>query len=124
MKDTATKQQNTTATQSQTDQQIAEAEEEVRTCTKKLMSEIKSLRQEQNFDDGEAIVVYVTDAPLVHRALEVYRDEIEKATCAIEFVQINVDAGNPMPEHLSHKEINIGDQTIDVAIDEADEDGN
>jgi len=48
-----------------------------------------------------------------------YRDYIEEQTNTSDLVQVNNDAGNPMPEQLPQTEYQIGDQTVTIAISES-----
>lgn len=84
-----------------------------------LLGYIQQLRSEQKFTDSEPISVYVTNTEIMRSLLKQYRDYIEQQGHIADLVQINPDAGNPMPENLAKKEFDIGDQAIIIGIDKA-----
>ncbi len=92
----------------------------VEQCAELLIDHIKQLRQEQNIADEQEISIYVTDVPLVHSTLSTLGDRVKRATNAVDIVQVNIQAGNPMPENLPQREIHVfSKEPVTVAIDEA-----
>lgn len=90
----------------------------VEQCAELLIDHVQQLRQEQNIADNEEISIYITDVPLVHSTISEYGNRLEQATNATDIVQVNLQAGNPMPEHLPHHEIGLFSQEpVRVAID-------
>lgn len=93
--------------------------ESVEQCAELIIDHVKQLRQEQGIGDGEKISVYITDVPLVHSTLSEQSEKIEKATGAADIVQVNVQAGNPMPENLPHHEITVfSKEPVIIAIEQ------
>lgn len=110
----ATQEKQSTAGTNGTDKEV----ESVEQCAEIIIDHVKQLRQEQGFGDGENVSIYITDVPLVHSTLSEYSDKIEKATGASDIVQVNVQAGNPMPEDLPRHEITVfSKEPVVVAIE-------
>jgi len=86
-----------------------------------IVKRIQQLRQEQGIADTQPISTYVTNTEVVRSVLKQYRSYIEEQTHTSDLVQVNPDAGNPMPEDLPHTEFHVGDQTITIAISESGE---
>lgn len=106
--------------QTQTRKSTGEEITSVEQCAELLIDHVKQLRQEQSIGDNQEISIYVTDVPLVHSTLSELSDRIEKATNATDIVQVNVKAGNPMPENLAHHQINVfSKEPVIVAIEQA-----
>ena len=78
---------------------------------------IQALRREQKFSDSEPISVYVTNTEVIRSLLKQYRSYIEEQAHIADLVQVNLDAGNPMPDNVAKKELDIGDQEIIIGID-------
>lgn len=92
----------------------------VEQCAELLIDHVEQLRQEQNIADDEEISIYVTDVPLVHSMLAEYGARVEKVTNATDIIQVNIKAGNPMPENLPHHEIGVfSKEPVTVAIEQA-----
>ncbi len=92
--------------------------ESVERCAELLIDHVQQLRQEQQLDDDEEISIYITDVPLVHSTIAEYGSRLEQATNAADIVQVNLAAGNPMPENLPHHEIGVFSQEpVRVAIE-------
>jgi len=87
----------------------------------KIVRSIQQLRQEQGIANEQPIATYVTNTEVVRSVLKQYQDYIEEQTNTADLVQVNVDAGNPMPEELPQTELHVGDQTITIAISESGE---
>lgn len=86
-----------------------------------LVGYIQQLRQKQGIAENEPISTYLTNTEIVRSILKQYREYIEEKTNTADLVQVNVDAGNPMPENLPHTEFHIGDQIVTIAISESGE---
>jgi len=84
-----------------------------------LVQHIQTLRREQGLADSQPIEIYVTNTEIVRSLMKQYRDYIEEKTNAIDVVQVNDDAGQPMPETLPQTEYHIGDQAVSIAINES-----
>ena len=78
---------------------------------------IQALRREQKFSDSEPIAVYVTNTEVIRSLLKQYRSYIEEKAHVADLVQVNLDAGNPMPDNVAKKELDIGDQEVIIGID-------
>ncbi|MFN8489306.1 MAG: hypothetical protein U0350_17115 [Caldilineaceae bacterium] len=78
---------------------------------------IQELRHEKNFSDSEPIAAYVTNTEVMRSLLKQYRSYIEEKANIADLVQVNIDAGNPMPDNVAKKELDIGDQEIIIGID-------
>lgn len=90
----------------------------VEQCAELLIDHVKQLRQEQNIADDEKISIYVTDVPLVHSTLSKLSSRIESATNAADIVQVNLQAGNPMPKDLPQHQIHVfSEEPVIVAIE-------
>lgn len=112
----ATQNLQATAGSKGVDREITSVEQ----CAELLIDHVEQLRQEQNIANDEEISIYVTDVPLVHSMLSEYGDRVEKATNAIDIVQVNIQAGNPMPDNLPHHEIGVfSKEPVTVAIERA-----
>ncbi len=81
-----------------------------------LVQHIQQLRREQGIADSQPIETYVTNVEVVRSLMKQYRSYIEEKTNTADLVQVNDDAGNPMPEQLPHSEYHIGDQAVTIAI--------
>jgi hypothetical protein len=77
---------------------------------------IQQLRRDQGIADSQPISTYVTDTEIVRSLLKQYRSYIEEQTNTADLVEVNDDAGIPMPERLPQTEYHIGDQTVTIAI--------
>lgn len=82
-----------------------------------LIRYIQELRHEQGFADSDPISMYVTNTEVIRSLMKQYRSYIEEQTNTSDLVQVNIDAGNPMPESLAKKEFDIGDQEVMIGID-------
>jgi hypothetical protein len=80
---------------------------------------IQQLRREQGIAEHKPIATYVTDTAIVRSLLKQYRAYVEEKTNTAALVEVNDDAGNPMPEQLPQAEFHIGDQTVTIAISES-----
>jgi len=87
----------------------------------KLVRCIQQLRQEQGIADQQPISTYMTNTEVVRSVLKQYRPYIEEQTNTADLVQVNPDAGNPLPQDLPQAELHVGDQTITIAISESGE---
>jgi len=88
-----------------------------------LIQYVNQLRADAGVDEEQEISIYVTSVPLIHSALTEMGDYIREQTNAVDVVQVNVKAGNPMPAHLKQIEVHEFDQGpasigIDVQGDE------
>ncbi len=95
------------------------AEAVLKGYVEQLVDCIQQLRREQNIADTEQIEAYITDTQVVRSMMKQYRPYIEQQTNAADLVQVNDDAGNPMPEALPQTEFHIGDQEVSIAIKKA-----
>jgi len=86
-----------------------------------LVQHIQQLRHDQGIADSQPIEVYVTNTEIVRSLMKQYRSYIEEKTNTSDLVQVNDDAGNPMPEKLAQSEYHIGDQAVTIAISESGE---
>ncbi len=84
----------------------------------KLVKSIQQLRSAQGIADSQPISIYLTNTEIVRSLLKQYRSYIEEQTNTSDLVQVNDDAGIPMPDQLPHTEYQIGDQTVTIAISE------
>lgn len=84
-----------------------------------LVQHIQQLRQEQGIADDQPIETYVTNTEIVRSLMKQYRDYIEEQTNTSDLVQVNDDAGNPMPAQLPQTEYQIGDQVVTIAINQS-----
>lgn len=89
----------------------------VEECAALLIRTIQQLREENDVPEDEEVSLYVTDAPIVHSTLSEYEDDIMEKANLVDVVQVNVKAGNPMPEALSQVDRMIGDDLVTVAIE-------
>lgn len=93
------------------------AEAALKEYADQIVGAIQQLRRDQKIADTEPISVYVTDAEVVRSLLKQYRSYIEEKTNTVDLVEVNLDAGNPMPENLTKADFEIGDQEVSVAIE-------
>ena len=100
---------------------LASPATDVKGYADKLVLRIQQLRKEQGIADEQPISVYVINTEVVRSVLKQYRAYIEEQTNTADLVQVNVDAGNPLPEELPQTELHVGDQTITIAISESGE---
>lgn len=84
-----------------------------------LVDCITQLRQQESLGDGDEIATYVIDTPLVHKVLDRFGDSIEEQTNTVDLVQVDLTAGNPMPEGIRQSEIQIGQDAVTVGISRA-----
>lgn len=75
-----------------------------------LVHYVNQLRAEAGIDEDTEISLYVTSVPLIHSTLTEMGDYIREQTNAIDIVQVDVKAGNPMPAHLPQIEVHEFDQ--------------
>jgi len=102
------------STPKDTEQEITSVEQ----CAELLIDHVQQLRQEQNLDDDEQVSIYITDVPLVHSTIAEYGRRLEQATNAADIVQVNLQAGNPMPKDLPHHQIGrFSKEPVTVAIE-------
>ncbi|MCX6048831.1 MAG: DUF5915 domain-containing protein [Chloroflexi bacterium] len=97
----------------------SEAEANLKGYADELVQHIQTLRREQGIADGQPIEAYVTNTEIVRSLMKQYRSYIEEKTNIVDLVQVNDDAGNPMPEQLPQTEYNVGDQAVTIAISES-----
>ena len=88
----------------------------VEECAAVLIRTIQQLREENDIADEE-VSLYVTDAPIVHSTLLEYQDEVMEKANLVNIVQVNVKAGNPMPEALPQVDCKIGDDLVTIALE-------
>ncbi|GEM_PF-1697419 len=90
----------------------------VEKCAEMLIQYVNQLRTESGVDPDQAISIYVTNVPLIRSTFTAMGDYIREQTNAIDVVQVNVKAGNPMPAHLPQIEVHEFDQgPATIAID-------
>lgn len=89
----------------------------VEECAQVLISTVKDLRSENGLSEGE-VTLYLIDAPLIHSTLSEYREEIMEKASLVAIVQVNEEAGVPMPEAIPQVEKQIGDDIVTVGIQE------
>ena len=82
-----------------------------------LVSAIQQLRRDQKIADSAPISAYVTNTEAIRSLLKQYRSYVEEQANTVDLVQVNDDAGNPMPENLTKTTFDIGDQEVSVAIE-------
>lgn len=99
----------------------SQAEADLKGYADKLVQHIQELRHNQGIADSQPIETYVTNTEIVRSLMKQYRDYIEEQTNTSDLVQVNDDAGNPMPETLPQTEYHIGDQAVTIAISESGE---
>ena len=75
-----------------------------------LIQYVNQLRDQAGLDDDHEITIYVTDVKLLHSTLAEMGDYIREQTNALSIVQVNSEAGNPMPAHLPQLEVHEFDQ--------------
>ncbi|MCB0100087.1 MAG: hypothetical protein KDE46_30355 [Caldilineaceae bacterium] len=109
----STNQTNTAGTAHQSSKNVTSVED----CATILVGLIQQLRQDNGVPENEEVSLYVTDVPIVHSTLSEYEDEIIKKANLVDVVQVNMKAGNPMPETLPHVERQIGNDTVTIAIE-------
>jgi len=88
-------------------------------CAQVIIDQVAQLRQQANIATDHTVSIYVTDVPLVHNTLSQYNERIRQQANAIDIVQVNIKAGNPMPENLPQVELHtLDDGPAVIAIEE------
>ena len=103
---------STTATQ-----EPSKAITSVEECKTFLINTVRQLREQQQISHSEQVSLYVTDVPIVHSTISEYEAEIKKDANLADVVQVNIKAGNPMPEALPQVDHTIGEEEVTVAIE-------
>ncbi|MEZ4682657.1 MAG: hypothetical protein R2932_51465 [Caldilineaceae bacterium] len=88
----------------------------VEECVDILQRTVTKLRRDQGISAKEQVSLYVTDAPIIHSTLSEYGNKIKENANLTDIVQVNIKAGNPMPEALPQVECTLGDDEVTVAI--------
>ena len=93
-------------------------DQSIQECADILVQSVNQLREEHRILDEQDISIYVMDAPIVHSAVAQFGEQIQYRTNAFSIVQVNIDAGQPMPEALPQLEVTIGDEPVVIAVEE------
>ncbi len=105
---------NQKTNQSASEEEVLSVEE----AAELIVKYVNQLREENGIGKDEEISIYVTGVQLIRSAFAEMGDYIRKQTNAIDVVQVNVKAGNPMPAHLPQIEVHEFDQgPATIAID-------
>ncbi len=92
--------------QSTTENKVLSVEE----AAEVLIQYVKQLRADAGIDETQEISIYVTNVQLINSMLTEMGDYVREQTNAVDIVQVNVKAGNPMPAHLTQIEVHEFDQ--------------
>lgn len=110
-----TTRQGTQSSNGKRDKEILSVEE----CAAAIIQYVEQLRADADLTDDQEISIYVTDVPLIHSTLSEKGDYIRQKTNAVDIVQVNVKAGEPMPAHLPQVEVHHFDRgPATIAIEE------
>lgn len=93
----------------------------VEECKQLLVQSFAQLRKDNNISESEAVSLYVTDVPLIHSTIAEYEEDLKQIGNLTDVVQVNVKAGNPMPEALPHIDYLIGKDEVTVAIERSED---
>jgi hypothetical protein len=78
------------------------------------------LRADSDIAGDQQIALYVMATPLVRGILKQHEDYIKNATNTIDIVQVDDEAGQPMPETIPHKEVYLGEEPVVIGASDAD----
>lgn len=84
-----------------------------------IVRRLKQLRDESGVDGDARIAVYITDTPLVRGVLHEYEDDVRQAVNAVDIVQVDVEAGIPLPEEHPHQTFTLGEDEVTIGLEEA-----
>jgi len=87
-------------------------------CAQVIIDQVAQLRKEADIAADQEVSIYVTDVPLVHNTLSQYHERIREQANAVDIVQVNIKAGNPMPANLPQVELStLDDGPAVIAIE-------
>jgi hypothetical protein len=118
---TKTEQQTNRQTSGHADQAHSNSEElvaEMKGYADTLVQQVKQMRKENGLTNNQPIAIYLMATPLVRDLLKQHNEYVKQAANALDIVQMDNDAGQPLPETYPHKEIHLGDDPVVVAINE------
>jgi hypothetical protein len=101
---------------SNADQKLADLKSHADT----LIKHVQGLRAESGIAGDQQVALYVMATPLVRGILKQHEDFVKSATNSIDIVQVDDDAGQPMPETIPHKEIYLGEEAVVIGVSDAD----
>jgi len=90
----------------------------VKECADVLVQSVTQIRKDNDISESQDISIYVIDTPIVHSTIVQFDKYIKEQTNAHRIVQVNIDAGTPMPEALPQLEVTIGDDPVVIAVEQ------
>lgn len=96
-----------------------DGEQEIQKSKDEIVRRLQQLRSESGLDSDARVSVYITDTPLVRGVLHEYDDEVRKAVNAVDIVQVDVEAGIPLPEEHPHQTFTLGEDKVTIGLEEA-----
>ena len=94
------------------------SEQTLQDYKEEIVRQVKPLRQESGVGN-ERISLYITDTPLVRGILHQYADDVRQTGNAVDIVQVDVDAGIPLPEEHAHRTFTLGEDKVTIAMEAA-----
>ncbi len=94
-------------------------EKQIQESRDEIVRQIQQLRAASGIGDDARVSVYITDTPLVRGILHEYKEEMQKAVNAVDIVQVDLEAGIPLPEEHPNQTFTLGEDQVTIGLEEA-----